>query len=209
MLISPQPDQEGDKLFSLYFVEIVGSLPHSQQPTTCPYTNQINPFLRPSLFWQAWLVSFLIGLRTYQHQVFAVHYVHNRASIYRCVDKPLARTGRRQTTFPAIYGTCRFITAPTTANTTCPYPCQFNPFLCPSKCWQLLLVYVVVGLKTYQHRGINFFYTFNASKIFIKFINNLVIRQSIQGKTWDWIKPNISSQLSPGGTNTEHELYLS
>ena len=59
-----------------------------------------------------------------------------------------------------------------------------------------MLLYVLVGPKTYQHRGINFFYTFNASKIFIKFINNLVISQPIQGNTWDWIKPNISPQLT-------------
>jgi len=93
--------------------------------------------------------------------------------------------------------------------TTCPYPSQINPFLFPSKCWQLLLVYVLVGLKSYQHRGIIFFYTLNASKIFNKFINNLVIRQPIQGNTWDCIKPNISPQFSPGGTNTEQELHLS
>ena len=80
--------------------------------------------------------------------------------------------------------------------TTCPYRSQIKPFLCPSNCWQLLRDYVLVGLKTYQHRGINFFCTFNASKIFIKFINNLVIRQHIQGNTWDWIKPNISPQLT-------------
>jgi hypothetical protein len=41
-----------------------------------------------------------------------------------------------------------------------------------------------------------FFYTFIASKIFIKFINNLVIKQPIEGNTWDWIKLNISPQLT-------------
>jgi len=50
-------------------MELGGSLPHSQQSTTCPYPSQINPFLCPSHFWQAQLVSFLVGLRTYQHQV--------------------------------------------------------------------------------------------------------------------------------------------
>ena len=44
-----------------------GSLPHSQESTTCPYPSQINPFLCPSHFWQTQLVSFLVGLRTYQH----------------------------------------------------------------------------------------------------------------------------------------------
>ena len=44
-----------------------GSLPCSQQPTTCPYPSQIDPFLCPSHFWQAQFVSFLVGLRTYQH----------------------------------------------------------------------------------------------------------------------------------------------
>ena len=33
-------------------------------------------------------------------------------------------------------------------------------------------------------------------QILIKFINNLVIRETIQGNTWDWIIPNISPQLT-------------
>jgi len=56
-----------NKLHSQHFMEHGGSLPHSQQSTTCPYSSQINPFLCPSHFWQAQLVSFLVGLRTYQH----------------------------------------------------------------------------------------------------------------------------------------------
>jgi len=48
-------------------MELGGSLPHSQESTTCPYPSQINPFLCPSHFSQAQLVSFLVGLRTYQH----------------------------------------------------------------------------------------------------------------------------------------------
>jgi len=48
-------------------MELGGSLPHSQQSTTCPYPSQINTFLCPSQFWQAQLVPFLVGLRTYQH----------------------------------------------------------------------------------------------------------------------------------------------
>jgi len=48
-------------------MELGGSLPHSQQSTTCPYPSQTNPILCPSYFWQAQLVSFLVGLRTYQH----------------------------------------------------------------------------------------------------------------------------------------------
>ena len=48
-------------------MEVVSSLPHSQQATTSTYPSQINPFLCPSHFWQAQLVSFLVGLRTYQH----------------------------------------------------------------------------------------------------------------------------------------------
>jgi len=56
-----------NKLHSPHFMELGGSLPHSQESTTCPYPRQINPFLCPSHFWQAQLVSFLVGLRTYQH----------------------------------------------------------------------------------------------------------------------------------------------
>jgi len=48
-------------------MELGGSLTHSQKSTTCPYPSQINPFLFPAHFWQAQLVSFLVGLRTYQH----------------------------------------------------------------------------------------------------------------------------------------------
>jgi len=50
-----------------HFMELGGSLPHSQVSTTCPYPSQINPFHCPSQFWQAQLVSVLVGLRTYQH----------------------------------------------------------------------------------------------------------------------------------------------
>ena len=48
------------------FMELGGSLLYRQQSTTCPYLSQINPFLCPSNFWLAQLVSFLVGLRTYQ-----------------------------------------------------------------------------------------------------------------------------------------------
>jgi len=48
-------------------MELGSSLPHSQESTTCPYPSQINPFLCPSHFRQAQLVSLLVGLRTYQH----------------------------------------------------------------------------------------------------------------------------------------------
>jgi len=48
-------------------MELGGSLPHSQEPTTYPYRSQINPFFCPSHFWQAQLVSCLVGLMTYQH----------------------------------------------------------------------------------------------------------------------------------------------
>ena len=57
-------------------MEIGGSLPHSQQSTTCPYPSQINPFLCPSHFWQAQLVSFLVGLRTYQHPGSETQHAH-------------------------------------------------------------------------------------------------------------------------------------
>jgi hypothetical protein len=57
----------GNKLHSPHFMELGGSLPHSQASTTCPYPSQINSFHCPSHFWQAQLVSFLVGLRTYQH----------------------------------------------------------------------------------------------------------------------------------------------
>ena len=56
-----------EQLISPAFMELGGSLPHSQQSTTFPYPSQINPYLCPSHFWQAQLVSFLVGLRTYQH----------------------------------------------------------------------------------------------------------------------------------------------
>ena len=49
-------------------MEIGCSLPHSQQSTTCPYPSQINPFLFSTHLWQAQLVSFLVGIRTYQHR---------------------------------------------------------------------------------------------------------------------------------------------
>ena len=48
-------------------MELGGSLPQSQESTTCPYPSQINLFLCPSYFWQGQLVSFLVRLRTYQH----------------------------------------------------------------------------------------------------------------------------------------------
>ena len=48
-------------------MELGGSLPHSQVSKTFPYPSQINPFFCPSHFWQAQIVSFLVGLRTYQH----------------------------------------------------------------------------------------------------------------------------------------------
>ena len=67
VLINPYPDQEGNKLHSPHFMALGGSLPHSQESTTCPYPSQINPFLCPSHFWQAQQVSFLVGLRIYQH----------------------------------------------------------------------------------------------------------------------------------------------
>ena len=50
-------------------MELGGSLPHSQQSNTCLYLSQINPILCPSHFGLAQLVSFLVGLRTYQHPV--------------------------------------------------------------------------------------------------------------------------------------------
>jgi hypothetical protein len=48
-------------------MELGGSLPHSQESTTCPYRSQISPFLCPSHFWLAQLVSFLVGLRSYEY----------------------------------------------------------------------------------------------------------------------------------------------
>jgi len=66
--LSPWPDQEGNKLHSPHFMKLGGSLPHWQESTTCPYPSQINPFLCQSHFGQAQFVSFLIGLRTYQHR---------------------------------------------------------------------------------------------------------------------------------------------
>ena len=50
-------------------MEFGGSLPHPQQSTNCPYPNQINPLFCPSHYWQAQLISFLVGLRTYQRLV--------------------------------------------------------------------------------------------------------------------------------------------
>jgi len=64
VLISPYRDQEGNKLHSPHFMELGGSWAHSQEPTTSPYPGQISPFLCPSHFWQAQLVSFLVGLWT-------------------------------------------------------------------------------------------------------------------------------------------------
>ena len=50
LLISPYPNQEGNKLHSPHFMELGGSLPHSQESSTRPYPSHINPFLRPSHF---------------------------------------------------------------------------------------------------------------------------------------------------------------
>ena len=69
--ISPYPNQEGYKLHSPSFVELVSSLPHSQQATTSTYPSQINPSVHHTSDWRSF-VSFLIGLRTYQHPVFIV-----------------------------------------------------------------------------------------------------------------------------------------
>ena len=72
--------------------------------------------------------------------------------LYSGADKSLARPGRKQATFPAFYGTWRFITT-FTKSTTCPYPSQINPFLCPSHFWEAQLASFLVGLRTYQHLG--------------------------------------------------------
>jgi len=77
VLISPYLDQEGNKLHSPHFMELGDSIPHSQQSTTCPYPSQINPFLCLSHFWQAQLVSFLVGLRIYQHHGTVHHWVNS------------------------------------------------------------------------------------------------------------------------------------
>jgi len=61
-------------------MELGGSLPHSQESTTCLYPSQINPFLCPSHFWQARLFFFLVGLRTYQHPGKCVLYYCHRVS---------------------------------------------------------------------------------------------------------------------------------
>jgi len=55
------------QLHSPHFMEVEGSLSHSQDSTTCPYPSQINPFLCPSHFGQPQRFSFLVGLRIYQH----------------------------------------------------------------------------------------------------------------------------------------------
>ena len=79
-------------LYSPHFVELGGSLPHSQQSTTCPYPSQIK------------LTNLLY---------------------YRGADKSLARSGRKQATFPALYGTWSFITTFTTVHhLSLPYPNQ-------------------------------------------------------------------------------------
>jgi len=38
------------QLYSPHFMEVGGSLPHSQDSTTCPNPSKINPFLCPSHF---------------------------------------------------------------------------------------------------------------------------------------------------------------
>jgi len=73
-------------------MELGGSLPHPQQPTTCPYPSQINPFLCPSHFRQAQLVSFLVGLRTYQHPYIA-HIL--RVLLNNIIEGKIDVTGRR------------------------------------------------------------------------------------------------------------------
>jgi len=72
-------------------------------------------------------------------------------ALYRGADKSLARPGRKRATFPAFYGTWRVITTFTRVHTTCPYPRQISPLLCPSHLWQAQHVSFLVGLRTYQH----------------------------------------------------------
>ena len=38
-------------------------------------------------------------------------------------------------------------------STTCPYPSQIEPFLCPLHFWQVHFFSFLVGLRTYQHAG--------------------------------------------------------
>ena len=72
-------------------MELGGSLPHSQESTTFPYRSQINPFLCPSHFLQAQLVSFLVGLRTYQHPGITLSAQDQYATVY---NKVLKHTGQ-------------------------------------------------------------------------------------------------------------------
>jgi len=105
-------------------MQLGGSLPHSQESTTCPYPSHINPLLCPSHFWQEQLVSFLVGLRTYQHPVVlhSPHFMQLGGSLPHSQE-----------------------------STTCPYPSHINPLLCPSHFWQAQLVSFLAGLRTYQH----------------------------------------------------------
>jgi len=79
-----------------------------------------------------------------------------RWKIYRGADKSWSRPGRKKATFPAFYGTWRSLPH-SQESTNCPYPRQNNPFLCPSHFWQVL-VSSLVGLRTYQHNGIQCFW---------------------------------------------------
>ena len=87
----------------------------------------------------------------------AKHLIYNcpliESKTYRGADKSLARPGRGQATFPTFYGT-GFSLPHSQQSTTCPYPSQISPFLCPSHCRQSQLVSFPVGLRTYQHPGI-------------------------------------------------------
>ena len=73
-------------------MELGGSLPHSQEYTTCPYPSQINPFLCPSHFWLAQLVSFLVGLRTYQHPGTISTSVYGLVLLYELFIQTVGRT---------------------------------------------------------------------------------------------------------------------
>jgi len=75
-----------------------GSLPHSQEYNTCPYPRQINPFLCPSHFWQAQLVSYLVGLRTYQHPGIFAEYNQQDATFHN-----LFISVRRSTCFRRVF----------------------------------------------------------------------------------------------------------
>ena len=112
-----------------------------------------------------------------------------------CADMSLDRPCRRQATFPVFYGTYRFITTFTTAHRLS----LSNPNQCIPLPIRVLRVAACLGPgqpKDLSAPRYQFFLHIQSANFSSNFINNPVIRQHIQGNTWEWIKHKNSPQLT-------------